>query len=146
MVRHFLRGGGGHGENRHFDILFFDERGQFVHAVNRLFGFLVAFAARLGVEGGDDLKSLLFKPTIRQQRQSKMADANENHRLQPRSAEFVGDLCGKFHHIVTQAARAERAETGEVLAELRGFHAGDLRERLAGNRADAVFAQPRKAA
>ncbi len=114
--------------------------------INRLFDFLVAFAARLGVERGDNFKSLLFKPAIRQQRQPEMAGAHQNDRLQARRAEFLGNFFGQFRHVVAQAARAERAETGEVLAELRGFDAGGLGERLAGNGAEAVLAQPREAA
>ena len=87
---------------------------QFVHAVNRLFGFLVAFAARLGVERGDDLKSLLLKSAIRQQRQSEMAGAHENHRLQPRRAEFLGNLSGKVppRHSPGRACRTCRNRRG----------------------------------
>ena len=55
-------------------------------------------------------------------------------------------LFDKRRHVITEAARAERAEVGEVLAELRGLDAGGPGERLAGNGADAVLAQPREAA
>ena len=113
---------------------------------NRLLDFLVAFAPGLGIKRGDDFKSFLFKSAIRQQRQAEVADADQDDRLQPRGAELIGNPGGKFRHVVTEAARAERAEIGEVLAELRGLDAGGLGQRLAGNRADAVFAQPRQAA
>ena len=113
---------------------------------NRLLDFLVALASRLGIKGGDDFKSFLFESAIRQQRQAEVADADQDDRLQPRGAEFVGNLCGKFRHVVAEAARAEGAEIGEVLAQLRGLDAGGLGQRLAGNGADAVLAQPRQAA
>src|ERR1017187_2445777 len=86
------------------------------------------------------------KSAIRQQRKTKIADADQNHRLQPRGTEFIGNFGRKFSDVVTEAAGAERAEAGEVFAELRGFDAGGLRQRLAGNRADAILAQPRQAA
>src|ERR1017187_6050575 len=114
--------------------------------VNRLLGFLVAFPARVGVERGDDFKPLLFKTAIRQQRESEVADADQNHRLQARCAEFIGDLFGKRRHVIAEAARAERAETGEVFAELGGLDAGGQGEHLAGNGADAVVPQPHEAA
>ena len=49
-------------------------------------------------------------------------------------------------HIVTQAARAELAEVGEVLAQLGGLDASDPGERLAGDGADGVVAEAREAA
>jgi hypothetical protein len=75
-----------------------------------------------------------------------MPDADQNHRLQTRRAQFLGNFFEKLRDIVTQAARAERAEIGEVFAELGGLDARRFRERLAGNRADAVLMQPREAA
>ena len=65
-------------------------------------------------------------------------------RLQARRAEFVGDFFRQIRHVITEAARAEGAEISEVLAQLGGFDAGGLGERLAGNGADAVLAQPRQ--
>ncbi len=123
-----------------------DKLRQRLHRVNRLFDFLVALAVRLGVERGDDFKSFLFKAAIREQREAEVADAHQDDRLQPRRAEFLGDLFEKLRDIVAQAARAERAEIRQVFAQLRGLDAGGLGERLAGNGADAVLTQPREAA
>jgi hypothetical protein len=46
----------------------------------------------------------------------------------------------------SEAARAEGAEIGEVLAQLRRLNASSAGERLAGNGTDAVFLQARQAA
>ncbi len=75
-----------------------------------------------------------------------MPDTDEDDRLQPRRAEFLGNFLEKFRDIVAQPARAERSEVGEVFAKLRGLHARRLRERLARNGADAVLVQPRETA
>ena len=75
-----------------------------------------------------------------------MPDADKNHRLQSRRAEFVGNFFGQFRDIVAEAARAKRAEIREVFAQLRGFDARGFGERFAGNRLDAVIAQTREAA
>src|SRR5450432_361980 len=75
-----------------------------------------------------------------------MPDADQDDRLQMRRAKLLGNFFEKLRDLVAQAARAERAEIREVFAELGGLDAGGLRERLAGNRADAVLMQPREAA
>ncbi len=93
-----------------------------------------------------NLKAFFFKSAIRQQREPEVADADEHDRLQLRGAEFAGNFLREFRDIVAKAARAERAEIGEVFAELGGFDAGGLGERFAGNRADAILAQPGEAA
>jgi len=66
--------------------------------------------------------------------------------LQSRRSQFLGNFLRQFRHVVAESTRAERAEVGEILAELRGLDAGGLRECLARNRADAVLFQPCKAA
>jgi len=146
LVRHFLRGDGGHGEDGHLDILLGDKVRQFIHAINRLLDLLVALALWLGVKGGDNLKSFLLKSTIRNERESEMSDADENHRLQPRRAEFLGDFFEEVGDIVAEPTRAERAEVGEVFAQLRRLDARRFRQRLAAHGADAVLVQSRKAA
>ena len=75
-----------------------------------------------------------------------MPDADKNHRLQSRRAEFLGNFLRKLRHVVTKPARAERAEVSKVFAKLRGFDAGGFRERLARDRADAVLTEAREAA
>ena len=75
-----------------------------------------------------------------------MPDADKNDRLQPRRAEFLGDLFEKVGDIVAESARAERAEIGEVFAKLGGFYARSFGQRLTGNRADAILVQSREAA
>jgi len=74
-----------------------------------------------------------------------MSNADENHRLQSRRAEFFGNFLRQFDHFIAETACAECAEVGEVFAQLRGLDAGGFGECFAGNRADAVFAQARKA-
>ena len=54
FAMHYLRGGGGHRENRHADILSADNFGEFVHAEDFLGDFLVALAPGVNVKGGDD--------------------------------------------------------------------------------------------
>ena len=141
-----LGSGGGHGENRHLDRMFADERGHFIHAENGLLDFLVTLAAGFGIKGGENFKTFFFKPAIGDERKTQVADADEDDRLQTGGAEFVGNFSGQFVDIVAEAARAECAEVGEIFAELSGLDAGGLGERLAGNRADAVLAQAGEAA
>ena len=48
----------------------------------------------LRIEGGRDLESLLVKSAIAQQRAAQISHANENHRLQPRRAQDLGQFIG----------------------------------------------------
>ena len=106
----------------------------------------IPFASAIQIKGGNDFKSFLFEPAIRQQRETEIADANEDDRLQTGCAQFVGNHLGQFRDVISEPARAEMAEIGEVLAQLRRLHAGNLRERLARHGLNIVILQTRKAA
>ena len=123
-----------------------DEFRQFLHAQEGLFDFLVPLALRRGVESGDDFEALFFEAPIGEEGEAEVADADEDDGLEPGGSELVGDFPGELADIVAQAAGAEGAEVGEVLPELGGLDAGGLGERLAGDGADEVLAQPGEAA
>src|SRR6202034_222437 len=53
---------------------------------------------------------------------------------------------GQLRDIIAEAAGAELAEIGEVLAQLGGFDARDFGERFTGNRAHGIVLEPREAA
>ncbi len=108
--------------------------------------FLSRLRLGVNVERGDDFKAFLFKTAIGEQREAEIADADEHDRLQAFGAELVGDHLRQLLDIVAEAARAELAEIGEVLAKLGGLDARDLGQRLAGDGADGVVLQPRQAA
>src|ERR1041384_617687 len=70
-----------------------------------------------------------------------MADADEDDGLQALAAEHFGDLVPQLRDVVAQPPRAEVTKASEVLAELSGFHAGSVRERLARHSLHAVFTE-----
>ena len=146
MVGHFLGGGGGDGEDGHFHAMLGDEFGHDIHAENGLGDLFVAGAAGVGVEGGDDLKAFLFKAAIGEQGQTEVADADENDGLQSGGAEFFGDAAGEFGDVIAEAAGAEGAKAGQIFAELGGFYAGRLGQRLAGDGIEAVLFETGQAA
>ena len=87
-----------------------------------------------------------MKAAIRKERRAHVADADEHHWLQAARAQQVDDHLRELVHVVAEAARAELAEVGEVLAQLRGFDARDFRQRLAGDSANVVRLEPLEAA
>ena len=62
---------------------------------------------------------------------AEVANADENDGLQAVGTEQIDDHHGQLLDIVAQAARAELAEVSQVLAQLGGFDAGGLGQRLA---------------
>ena len=75
-----------------------------------------------------------------------MANPNENHRLEARSAEFVGDHPRKFEHVIAESSGPELAEVRQVLAQLRRLYSGAFGEHLAGNGLDVIVFESREAA
>ena len=106
----------------------------------------IANARGLEIERRDDFKAFLFKPAIRKQRATEIADADEHDGLETGRAEQVGDHRCELIHIVTQTARAELPEVGEVFPKLRGLHTCGGGERFAGDGIDAVLFQALQAA
>ena len=106
----------------------------------------IALAGRLGVKGGDEFKPLLFKPPIGEQGQAQIPHPHQNDGLKAGGAQFLGDFRGQFGHIIAQAAGAEGAEIGQILAQLRGLDDSGFRQGFAGHGGDAIFPQPGEAA
>jgi hypothetical protein len=106
----------------------------------------IALAIRLRIERCENFKAFFLEASIRKQRETEIAKADEDHGLKTGRAEFIRDTLGKFGDIVTQTARAERAKVSEVFAELRGFDSGNFRERIAGNGLDTLLFQWSEAA
>ena len=67
---------------------------RFLHFVNGDRAVFVAAAGGVGVKRGHDLKPFLFKSTVREQRESKIADAYEHDWLQAGRAEDFGNHVG----------------------------------------------------
>ena len=61
----------------------------------------------LGIERGNDLKTLFLEPAIRKQCQTKIADTHEDDRLQAGGAKFIRDCARQLRDIVTKAAQRE---------------------------------------
>ena len=108
--------------------------------------FRVTAALRLNIKRGDDFKPLLLKTAIGKQRKAEIPDADEDHRLKAVGAQQIGDHLGQLFDFIAQAAGAELAEIGEILAKLRRLDAGGGGERVAGDGADRVRLEPVQAA
>jgi hypothetical protein len=77
---------------------------------------------------------------------AEIADANKDDGLEAGGAEGFREARAEGVNIVAEAARAELAEVGQVLAELRGLDAGCLCEGSGGDRGDAVGLEALEAA
>jgi len=139
IVRDFLGNRRRHGHDRHLDMMGLDEIWKLLHAEDRQVNVLVAPPFGLDVERRNDLESLLFKSAIRKERQTEIADTDENHRLEARRAELVGNHLRQRGYLITETARAELAEVSEILSELGGFDARDFREGFARNSLNIVI-------
>src|SRR5438045_9409914 len=110
LISYFLRHGRRHGDNCHLNFVLFDEARQLFHAQDRLCNLLLSPALRLDIERGDDFEPFLFEAAIREQCQTKMADTNEDHWLQPGGPELVGNPPRELTYIIPQTACAELAK------------------------------------
>ena len=170
MIRHLLRGGWGHTQDRqldhvigdhfwqllhrpHLNLDFFrlEPLGQF-HLARGLRRLLVSrclfqqIPARLNIKRADDPEPLPLEAAIAEQRPAKVAHPHDHHRLKALCAEPFRDHLDQLLHIVTQSARAELPEVREILPQLSGLHTGRLGQHLAGHGVNAVVQQPMQAA
>ena len=146
VIDDFLGDGGRHGDDGHADVVFLDEITDAIHAVHGDLGGLVAGTDGIEIEGGEDLEAFLFEAAILEEGGAEIADADEDHGLESAGAEEIADHLGELIDIVTEAAGAELAEVGEVLAELGGFDAGGAGEGFAADGLYFVFLETLQAA
>src|SRR5436190_10606870 len=132
FVGDFLGFGGGDGDDRRFDAPFLEDFGKAIHGIDGSGDRLFAPASRFHVKGADNFETFLFETFIGKERETEIADADEDDGLKAGGAEQVGDHFAELLDIVTETAGAELAEVGQVFAELGGFDAGGFGESLAG--------------
>ncbi len=137
----FLGGRDWQGKDRHFNAVAFNKLAQFIHPINRLFHRLVTLRGVL-IECGNNLETFLFETFIQEQRQTEVADTNQNNRLQTIRSQQIGNHFAELLDIVAKTTSAELAEIGQVFTKLSGFYARRLCQCFAGNRADGVILQP----
>src|SRR4051812_26531679 len=94
--------------------------------MNEVLVILVALPFCIHVKGANDLKALLLKSAVTEQRASEISDTNEDHRLQPRRAQEVGNHFRQLLDVVAKPARTELPEVSEVFAKLCGLNSRSL--------------------
>ena len=125
--------------------MLFDEARQLFHAQDRLCNLLLSPALRLDIERGDDFEPFLFEAAIREQCQTKMADTNEDHWLQPGGPELVGNPPRELTYIIPQTACAELAKISEIFAQLGRLDPGYFRQRFTRHGLNGVLLEARQA-
>src|SRR5262249_53726556 len=82
LVGDFLRCRRRYGQNSHLDLMLTKEPRQSLHLQDWLTDLRFPPPMRLDIEGGHNLKALLFEPTIGQQSQTEIPHAHKDDRLQ----------------------------------------------------------------
>ena len=82
------------------------------------------------VEEGDDLEAFLPEAGVVGEREAEVAGAHDGHAEAPVEAEDLPQVPAEILHVVADAADAELAEVGEVLADLGGVQVELLGEAL----------------
>ena len=90
-----------------------------------------------GVEQRRDLEAFLAEPGIVGEREAEIAGAHDRDAQLAIEAENLAQVALQIADVVADAADAELAEVGEVLADLRGVQVELLGERLRRDGADA---------
>ncbi len=124
LIDDLLGGHGWDGENGHFDVMFLDERAEFLDGFEGDGGQAGAGALDIGVEGGDDFEPFFIETAVAEEGGAEVPDADEDDWLEAVGAEHVIEHAGEVGHAVTESPSAELAEVGEVFAQLRWFDAG----------------------
>ena len=112
------------------------------HAAARLLADLLAQR----VEERRDLEAFLAEARVVGEREAEIAGAHDRDAQLAIEAENLPQMALQIADVVADAADAELAEVGEVLANLRGVEMELLGERLRRDRADAGFLEHVEAA
>ena len=138
LVEHVLRRFGRHGDHGDVDVLLAHDLLQLLQIVNRHAApRLVADLGIGDVEHRHDLEAFALEARIVGQRQAEVAGAHHRDAQLAIEAEDLAQVALQVLDVIADAADAELAEVGEVLADLRRVEVELLGQRLRRDGLDA---------
>ena len=146
LIDRGLTGSGGDRDNRHFDVMFGDDRGETFHGIQWNFDFWIVVAAEFGIKRADNLKPFLLETSIAQQRRAQRTNPDQDYRLESVRPQEVGNHSRELGDVVAQAPSTELSEVGEILAELRRFDSGGPSEGFATHGFESILPESMQAA
>ena len=138
LIDHVLGRFGRHRDHRDVDALAATHLLQVLDVVDRhAAARLLADLGVGAVEERDDLEAFLAEARVVGQRQAEVAGADDGDAQLAVEAEDLSQMPLQILDVVADAAHAELAEVGQVLADLRGVQVELLGERLRRDGLDA---------